>query len=47
MELKSLRKKIVFVKTVEELMGVEGNIRKKYYEAWNKIVKQEIDFVKG
>ncbi len=46
MELKSLRKKIVFVKTVEELMGVEGNIRKKYYEAWNKIVKQEIDFVK-
>lgn len=46
MELKSLRKKIALVKTVEELMGVEGNIRKKYYEAWNKIVKQEIDFVK-
>ena len=27
-------------------MGIEGNIRKKYYEAWNNIVKQDINFTK-
>lgn len=45
-EIKFLRAKIGGVKTVEELMGVEGNIRKNYYESWNKIVKQEINFEK-
>lgn len=32
--------------SVEELMGVEGNIRKIYYTAWNTIVDQEINFDK-
>lgn len=31
---------------VEEVMGIEGNIRKQYYKAWNIIVDQKIDFVK-
>ena len=32
--------------TVESLMGVEGNIRKQYYAAWNIIINQEISFEK-
>lgn len=31
---------------IPEIMGVEGNIRKIYYSAWNTIVNQQIDFVK-
>ena len=31
---------------IEELMGIEGNIRKNYYKAWNTIVNQEIQFEK-
>ena len=31
---------------IEELMGVEGNIRRRYYTAWNVIVNQEIKFEK-
>lgn len=45
-ELKSLRHKIAFSESIEELMGIEGNIRKRYYESWNDIIKQEIDFTK-
>lgn len=45
-ELKSLRHKIAFAESIEELMGIEGNIRKRYYESWNDIIKQEIDFTK-
>lgn len=32
--------------TVEGLMGIEGNIHKIYYETWNKIINQKIDFEK-
>ena len=32
--------------TIEELMGIEGNIRRRYYAAWNVIVNQEIQFEK-
>ncbi|WP_282926154.1 type I-B CRISPR-associated endonuclease Cas1b [Helcococcus kunzii] len=45
-EIKFLRNSINNVKSVEELMGIEGNIRKQYYSSWNKIVKQEINFEK-
>ncbi|MEJ5350840.1 MAG: type I-B CRISPR-associated endonuclease Cas1b [Melioribacteraceae bacterium] len=31
---------------VQELMGVEGNIRSNYYTAWNLIINNEIDFEK-
>lgn len=44
--VKFLRAKIPQVSGVEELMGIEGNIRKTYYSAWNKIVNQEINFDK-
>lgn len=45
-EVDDLRKKIPATTSVEELMGVEGNIRKHYYAAWNIIVDQEIHFEK-
>lgn len=45
-EINSLRPRILKVETIEELMGIEGNIRRKYYSAWNTIVNQEINFEK-
>lgn len=45
-EVNDLRKKISASESVEELMGIEGNIRKQYYAAWNVIVDQEIHFEK-
>ena len=44
--IESLRKKIYTVSTIEELMGIEGNIRQEYYSAWNIIIDQDIDFDK-
>lgn len=41
-----LRKQIYGTKTIQELMGVEGNIRKTYYDCWPIIINQEIDFEK-
>jgi CRISPR-associated protein Cas1 len=34
-EVLALRKKIPECQDVSELMGIEGNIRKNYYQAWN------------
>lgn len=45
-EIDYLRKKILKTKTIEELMGIEGNIRRHYYAAWNIIINQEITFEK-
>ena len=45
-EIEDLKKGILKSKTIEELMGIEGNIRKTYYRAWNIIVNQEIQFEK-
>lgn len=45
-KIEALRKKIYMSNSVNELMGYEGNIRKTYYEAWNIVVDQEIDFKK-
>lgn len=45
-DVDNLRKKIPKTVTIEELMGIEGNIRKRYYAAWNVIVNQEIQFEK-
>ena len=41
-----LRKLIEKTNTINELMGIEGNIRQQYYAAWNVIVNQEIKFEK-
>lgn len=45
-EVDHLRKKILKAEAVDELMGIEGNIRRYYYTAWNEIVNQEIQFEK-
>lgn len=45
-EIESLRKYITLSKDVKELMGIEGNIRKVYYDAWNIIINQDIAFEK-
>lgn len=45
-EIEKLRLKIKDCLNIEELMGIEGNIRKTYYRAWKIIVNQEIDFEK-
>ena len=41
-----LRKQIYATKTIQELMGIEGNIRKTYYSCWPIIINQEIEFEK-
>lgn len=45
-EIKILRKDIDKCKTINELMGIEGNIRKIYYSGWNIIIDQELEFNK-
>ncbi|MGL4607568.1 MAG: type I-B CRISPR-associated endonuclease Cas1b [Eubacteriaceae bacterium] len=45
-KIENLRKELPKTTCIQELMGYEGNIRKCYYEAWNKIVDQEINFDK-
>ena len=45
-EIEFLRKQISNCKNVEELMGIEGNIRKNYYSSWNIIINQDIAFEK-
>lgn len=32
--------------SIQELMGIEGNIHKEYYKAWNIIINQDINFNK-
>lgn len=45
-KIEELRKNIYASKSIQELMGYEGNIRKVYYESWNIIIDQDIDFKK-
>ncbi|MEG0135072.1 MAG: type I-B CRISPR-associated endonuclease Cas1b [Cetobacterium sp.] len=45
-KIKDLELKLDGVKSINELMGIEGNIRKVYYDEWNTIVNQEISFDK-
>ncbi|MGL5549791.1 MAG: type I-B CRISPR-associated endonuclease Cas1b [Culicoidibacterales bacterium] len=40
-EIETLRHHLHTVTTVPEIMGVEGNIRKTYYQAWNIILAKE------
>jgi len=41
-----LRNQIRLKNDIQSLMGMEGNIRKIYYDTWNKIVNQDIQFEK-
>ncbi|MFZ3170617.1 MAG: type I-B CRISPR-associated endonuclease Cas1b [Carboxydocellales bacterium] len=45
-DIKALRRGIAQVQDVNELMGVEGSIRRAYYSGWKEIINQEIDFEK-
>ncbi len=45
-KIETLRKQIHKIKTIQELMGYEGNIRKTYYESWNILIDQDIKFDK-
>lgn len=45
-QIEYLRKQIDKATSIEMLMGIEGNIRKNYYSAWNVIIDQSIDFEK-
>ena len=44
--IEEFSKKIDKAKDVSEVMGIEGNIRKTYYEAWPIIINREIEFEK-
>lgn len=44
--IESLINKLDYGKSINELMGIEGNIKKIYYSTWNDIVKQDIQFEK-
>lgn len=45
-EIKELRNEIERIGDIHSLMGVEGSIRKIYYDCWNRIINQEVDFEK-
>lgn len=45
-QIKGLQKELSKAENINEIMGVEGNIRKVYYSAWKEIINQEIDFEK-
>lgn len=45
-EIEYFRKHISLSENIEELMGIEGNIRKVYYDCWNEIINQDINFEK-
>ena len=45
-EIDFFRKQIKLCKNVQEVMGIEGNIRKIYYDTWNIIINQDIEFEK-
>ena len=44
--IQRIRKNIQFAADKKELMGYEGNIRKIYYESWNILIDQDINFEK-
>lgn len=46
LEIQHLIHQIPDVDTVAQLMGIEGNIRKFYYNVWNILINQEIEFEK-
>lgn len=44
LEIQMLIKKIEGCESIQQLMGIEGNIHKIYYSQWNIIINQEIEF---
>ena len=44
--IEKLKSSIDLYYNINEIMGIEGNIHKVYYNSWKKIINQEIDFEK-
>ncbi|NMB28379.1 MAG: type I-B CRISPR-associated endonuclease Cas1 [Tissierellia bacterium] len=45
-EIQSLSNRLEHGSSINEIMGIEGNIRKTYYSTWNDLIKQDIKFKK-
>lgn len=45
-EVEEMAKAIPDARDVSELMGIEGNIRERYYSAWNSILEPEVELEK-
>jgi CRISP-associated protein Cas1 len=45
-DINNYRKGINKIESIQQLMGIEGNIRHRYYEAWPILINQDIDFKK-
>lgn len=45
-DIENYKKQISNAQSIQELMGYEGNIRHRYYEAWPILINQSIDFEK-
>jgi CRISPR-associated protein Cas1 len=45
-EIEGLSNNLDSGKSINEIMGIEGNVRKIYYSTWNDIIKQDIKFEK-
>jgi len=45
-KIKGLRNRIKYAEEVQELMGIEGNIRKTYYNSWEEIIDHKYKFDK-
>jgi len=45
-QIKAMRNKISTAKSIQGLMGIEGNIRRTYYNNWNGIINDEFQFEK-
>ncbi len=45
-EIQRLRNTLDNRNSINEIMGIEGNVRKIYYSTWNDIIKQDIEFEK-
>lgn len=46
LKISSLADKLEYGRSINEIMGIEGNIRKIYYSTWNDIIKQDVQFNK-
>lgn len=45
-QIENFRKEIYITRNIPSLMGLEGNIRKVYYESWKIIINQDVEFEK-
>src|SRR5690625_2134318 len=45
-KIQALMNRLNYGENINEIMGVEGNIRRIYYSTWNDIIKQDIEFQK-